>query len=70
VAVEQALANGVGILLGIGVAVVRTVEAGPPSSATLDGGSAAGSEEDLEGKAGLVARVGPQTMVTGSWKVC
>jgi len=70
VAVEQALADGVGILLGIGVAVMRAVKAGPPPSAALDGGSATGGEEDLEGKGGLVAGMSPQAMVTGSWKAC
>jgi hypothetical protein len=68
VAVEQTLADRVRVLLGIGVAVVRAVQAGPPASAALDGGSATGGEEDLEGKRGLVARVSPQTMVASGCK--
>jgi hypothetical protein len=70
VAVEQALADRVRVLLGIGVAVVGAVEAGPPPGAALDGGGATGGEEDLEGERCLVARVSPQTMVAGSWKAC
>lgn len=66
VAVEETLADGVRVLLSIGVAVVRTVKARPPASATLDGSSATSGEEDLERKRGLVARVSPEAMITGS----
>jgi hypothetical protein len=69
VAVEQALADRVRVLLGIGVTVVRAVEAGPPTGAALNGGSATGGEEDLKRKGCLVARVSPQAVVTGSWRV-
>jgi hypothetical protein len=66
VAVEQALANRVGILVRIGVAVVRAVQAGPPTSTALDGSRATGGEEDLEREPSLVARVSPQTVVASS----
>jgi hypothetical protein len=69
VAVEKTLADGIGILIGIGVAVVRAVKAGPPSRAAFDGGRATGGEEDLEGQRSLVARVSPEAMVAGGWDV-
>lgn len=65
VAVEQTFADGVRILLGIGVTVVRTMETGPPPSAALDSGGATSGKEDLEGKGGLVGGVSPQAMVAG-----
>ena len=66
VAVEQTLAHRVGILVGIGVAMVRTVQAGPPASAALNSSRATSSQEDLERETGLVAGVGPETVVACS----
>jgi hypothetical protein len=65
-AVQETLADRVRVLLGVGVAVVGAVEAGPPASATLNGGSATGGQEDLERERGLVARVSPEAMVASS----
>lgn len=49
VRVQQTLANGVGVLLGIGVAVVGAVVTRPPSGRTFDGTGAHGSEPDSQG---------------------
>lgn len=64
VRVEETLANGVGVLLGVGVSVVSTVTIGPPSDGAFNGASTDGSKVDLEGSSGLVGAVGPETMVT------
>jgi hypothetical protein len=64
VRVEKTLADGVGVLFGVGVAVVRTMLPGPPSNGTLDSTSSNSGEINLEGKRGLVRCVSPETMVT------
>lgn len=66
VAVKEALADGIGILLGVGIAMVRTMETGPPASAALNSSGATGGEEDPERKGSLIAGVSPETMVTSS----
>lgn len=48
VRVEQALANGVGILDGVGVPVVGAVASRPPSRRALGSAGADGREVDLE----------------------
>ena len=63
VRVEETLANRVGVLFGVGIAVVSTVAARPPADGALDGTSAHGGEVDLEGKRGLVRGVSPETVV-------
>lgn len=52
--VEQALANRVGVLVGISVAVVAAMSSTPPPSTALHGASASSNEEDSERKLGLV----------------
>jgi hypothetical protein len=64
VGVEKTLADGVWVLLSIGVAVVSTVLHGPPADRALDGTGTNGSEVDLEGSAGLVRGVRPETVVS------
>ena len=54
VRVEQALADAVGILVGVGVAVMGTVISGPPSDRALNCTASEGSPEDLEGCRGRV----------------
>lgn len=63
VRVQETLADGVGILLGIGVAVVSAVVSGPPSDRTLHSTSTDGGEVDLERSGCLVGSVCPKTMV-------
>ena len=46
--VHQTLANGVRVLLGIGVSVMGTMVSGPPSDGTLNGATSDGSEKVLE----------------------
>ena len=62
--VEEALVDGVGVLLGVGVAVVGAVLPGPPSNGSLYGTSTDGGEVDLERGGGLVGSVSPETVVT------
>ena len=64
VGVEQTFADGVGVLLGVGVSVVSTVAVGPPADRALNSTSTDGSQVDLEGSSGLVGSVSPKTMVT------
>jgi hypothetical protein len=52
--VEETLADGIGILDGVGVSVVSAVIPRPPADRALHGASAHGSEVDLEGGGGLV----------------
>jgi len=54
VRVEEALADTVGVLFGVGVTVVSTVVSGPPSDGAFDGTGTNSSKEDLEGKGGRV----------------
>jgi len=64
VGVEETLANGVGILVGVGVSVVSTVVPRPPPDGALNGGRSNSSEVDLERKACLVGLVRPETVIT------
>lgn len=66
VAVQEALANAVGVLCGVGVAVVGAVVTAPPADGALDGTTTDGSEEDLERDGGVVRLVGPKTVVASS----
>lgn len=66
VGVEETLADRVGVLFGVGVAVVSAVLAGPPTDGTLDGTGADKGEVDLERSGGLVGGVSPETVV--AWK--
>ena len=66
VAVQKTLANAVGVLDGVGVAVVSAVVTAPPADGALDGTAANSSEEDLEREGSVVGLVSPETMVTGS----
>jgi hypothetical protein len=66
VRVEKTLPDAVGVLVGVGVAVVSAMVAGPPSDGTLNGTATNSSEEDLEREAGRVGCVCPQTVVAGS----
>lgn len=52
--VEKTLANGVGILLGVGIAMVGTMLPGPPADRTFDGASTDSSEIDFQGESSLV----------------
>jgi len=54
VGVEEALADRVGVLFGVGVAVVGAVSGRPPADGALDGASTDSGKIDLEGKGGLV----------------
>jgi hypothetical protein len=62
--VEKTLADGVGVLDGVGISVVSTVIPGPPPDRALHGASANGRKVDLEGSGGLVRAVCPKTVVT------
>lgn len=50
--VEKALANGVWVLVGIGVSVVSAVISGPPSDGTFDSSATNSREKDLERESG------------------
>ena len=63
-AVEKTLANAVGVLVGVGVAVVGTVVAAPPADGALNSAAADECEEDAQWQRGIVRFVCPETMVT------
>lgn len=63
VGVEQPFADTVRVLGSVGVAVVSSVIAAPPTNGTFDGRSAAEREEDLEGSRCGVALVRPQSVI-------
>lgn len=52
--VEETLANGVRVLVGIGVAMMAAMSGTPPPGTALHGTSTRGSEENPERKLGLV----------------
>ena len=61
--VEETLADGIWVLVGVGVSVVSTMVSRPPPDGALDGTATHGGEEDLEGKRRGVGAVRPETMV-------
>lgn len=63
--VEETLANGVRVLVGVGVTVVSAMAVRPPTDRALYGTRATGSEKDLQRKSRLVGCVSPETMVSG-----
>jgi len=65
VGVEKTLPDAVGVLVGVSVAVVSAVVAGPPSDGALNGTATNSSEEDLEREAGGIGSVRPQAVVAG-----
>ena len=64
-AVEEALADRVWVLLSIGVAVVSAVVTAPPANRALDSTGANGGEPDSQSEASIVRLVCPKTMVSG-----
>jgi hypothetical protein len=64
VRVQETLADGVGVLVGVGVAVVSTVVTAPPANRALDSTAANSSEEDRKRERGVVGLVRPKAMVT------
>jgi hypothetical protein len=63
-AVEKALADAVGVLGCVGVAVVSAVVTAPPADGALDGTRTDGGEPDPQRKTGVVRLVRPETMVS------
>lgn len=63
VGVDEALADGVWVAVGVGVPVVGTMVAGPPTDGALDGAASHGGEEELEGGGRGVGGVSPEAMV-------
>ena len=62
--VQETLADGVRVLVGVGVAVVSTVVTAPPADGALDSTAANSSEEDRKRERGVVGLVRPKTVVT------
>jgi hypothetical protein len=53
-AVQKTLANAVGVLVGVGVAVVGAVVTAPPADRALDSASANSREPDPQRQTGVV----------------
>ncbi len=64
VAVEEAFADGVGVLVGVGVAVVGAVVTGPPADGSFDSAATNGSKEDAKREGGGVGCVCPEAVIT------
>lgn len=64
-AVEETLADAVGVFAGVGVAVMSAVVAGPPTNGALNGTAANKRKEDAQNNASVVRLVCPETMVAG-----
>lgn len=64
VRVPETLLDRVGILVGVGVSVMGTMIARPPTDRSLNGSSTNQSEEKFEWSTCGVRGVGPETMVT------
>lgn len=63
VGVQQALADAVRVLVGVGVAMVGAMVTSPPSDGTFDGTAANCGQEDLQWQSRRVGSVSPQTVV-------
>ena len=61
--VEKTLSHGIGVLVGIGIAMVGPMVSRPPSDRSFDRSAAHGSEEDSKWQCGGIRRVCPQTMI-------
>jgi hypothetical protein len=64
VGIHEALADGVGVLIGVGVTVVSTVVSSPPANGAFDGTATDGGEPDAKGQSGGVGAVSPETVVS------
>jgi hypothetical protein len=64
VRVQKAFANGIRVLVGIGISVMSTVVSRPPSDRALDGSATNGCEEDPEGKGCAIGAMSPKSVVT------
>lgn len=63
-AVKEAFADGVGVLVCIGVTVMGTVVTGPPADGAFDRTATNSGEEDAEGEGGRVRCVCPEAVIT------
>lgn len=63
VRVQETLADRVGVLVGVGVAVMSPVIARPPSDGTLNCTTTGGSKENLQRRRRGVRAVGPKTVI-------
>ena len=63
VRVEETLLDGIGVFIGVSVAMVCAVVPRPPADGPLDGASANSGEVDLKGKGGPIRGMCPETLV-------
>ena len=63
VRVQQALADRVWVLVGVGIAVVSTVVTSPPADRAFDGTAANRSEEDAKRQGGRIRGMGPKAVI-------
>ena len=61
---EETLVRGVGIEIGVGVSVMRSMSSRPPLDRSFDGSGPTEGEEVLKRKRGGVGSVRPESMVT------
>lgn len=63
VGVEQSLADGIGVLVGVGIAVMGAVVTSPPADGTFNSTTADEGEPETKGEGGRIGAVSPQTVV-------
>ena len=63
VGVEEAFADGIWILVGIGISVMGTMVPSPPSNRAFNGTASHGCEEDAKRDSRGIRRVSPKAMV-------
>lgn len=64
VGVEQTLADGIGVLVGIGVTVVSTMVASPPADGALNGTATNSCQPDPQGECSGIRGVSPETVIS------
>lgn len=65
VGVKKTLADGVRVLVGVGVSMMGTMISGPPSDGSFDSSTTSGSKEYSQRQCGGIGTVRPKPMVAG-----
>lgn len=63
VGIEETLADGIWVFIGVSVAMVGAMVSGPPADGALDGAAAHSSEEDLQRHSRRVGGMSPEAVI-------
>lgn len=64
--IEETLADGIWVFIGVSVAMVGTMVSGPPADGAFDGAAAHSSEEDLQRHSRRVGGMSPEAVI--AWR--